>query len=470
MLNEAKEDVIRGPSRSLAGRLALCVGLLAGAMIACGRHTPGTPGSPGSPTLQSVALAPTTVTMPTGAQKQLALVGSYSDSTTAPITSGVSWSSSNPSVANLSGGGLVIATSDSTSAGTTTITASVGGLSAQASVTVTGATLQSVTVTPPSATISIPVIQTFAAIGHYSDGTTAPLVHCTWSASPESVALVDDAGFAHGVTTGGPVTITAVDNSSGLSGSATLTIAAPVLVSITVRPGVASVPVGFDRSFTVTGQYSDGTNQALTAGVTWSSSDETVASVGGTGTAHGVAQGAAVISATFGGLASTASLTVAAAPSLIVSPPAHLDGTIDASGSAHYQVSGLDPTVEYLVRVTTTDLTFDWTTLQVEVDQDASFTSMVCSSWAGGPSCRAGLPSATGDLFVLVTGLLDTPYALDVSPLPVLHAGAPPVAGSVDIVEAYYKVDGLTPSTSTTPATFTATLGDGALPLDIFAD
>jgi hypothetical protein len=99
---------------------------------------------------------------------------------------------------------------------------------------------------------------------------------------------------------------------------------------------------------------------------------------------------------------------------------------------------------------------------------------MVCSSWAGGPSCRAGLPtvtlpSATGDLFVLVTGLLDTPYSLDVSPLRVLAAGEQ-VAGSVDIVETYYKVDGLTPSTSTTVGTFTATLGDGALPLDIFAD
>jgi uncharacterized protein YjdB len=466
MQNERME-VTSGPAEIRAGRLTLCVCLLAGALIACGKsHSNGSPGGPGSPTitLQSVALTPPSLTIPTGAQQQFALIGSYSDGTTATITSGISWSSSNPSVASLGGAGLLTATTDSTAAGTTMITASVGALSAQASVTVTPATLLSISVEPPTASIAIPVIMSFTAIGHYSDGTSAPLVNVTWSSSDPTVASVDGAGFAQGVKQGGPVTITALHTASGKSNTASLTINAPVLLSISVSPAVASIPAGFSRQFTAIGQLSDGSSTPVTA--SWSISG-VAATVDANGLALGVTAGGApvTITATASGFSSTASLTVTT-PAAATVASSHFDAAIDPINPANYQVSGLTPGAEYLVRLTSA-APIDLTTLQVEVDQDASFTARVCSSWAKGPPCRAGTADSSGNLFVLVTGPVGALFTLDTSPLPIILAGDPAILDSVNNTETYYKVVGLT------APTFTPTLGSspGApLPLDIAAD
>jgi hypothetical protein len=434
-------------SKILGGRFSVLV--LAGALIACGKSSSSSKPGPGAPTLSSISLTPATITIPTGAQQQLAVIGAYSDSTTAPITSGIEWSSSSPSVAGIGASGLVSSTADTTSAGTTTITASVGGYSAQASVTVTPAALLSVTIDPPTASIHVSEVQAFTAIGHYSNNTSAPLVNLNWSSSDETIAKLDGS-FAEGVKSGGPVTITAMDPASQKSSTASLTIKDPELLSLAVSPSEASLPVGFSRQLTAIAQFTGGKTKEIS--VDWSSSNSAVAAVDhSSGLVSGVALGGPVtITATHhdSGKTSTAAISVTAPVAVTELIPSDLPksfGPFLASGGNPYKITTLDPAAEVLVRVTSSDPTSAARRPTVEVYPDASFTgSWTCSSWAGGPPCRAGVPNAAGELFILVT-INGTPatFTLDVKPLPVLQAGVT-VGHAVDGTETYYKVEGLT--------------------------
>ena len=85
---------------------------------------------------------------------------------------------------------------------------------------------------------------------------------------------------------------------------------AATLQSITIAPANPSVAAGVTRQFTANGTYSDGTTKDVSASVTWSSATTTVASIGTTGLATGVAAGTSVISATSGTITSSMTLTV----------------------------------------------------------------------------------------------------------------------------------------------------------------
>src|SRR5438045_2554126 len=86
----------------------------------------------------------------------------------------------------------------------------------------------------------------------------------------------------------------------------------PMLLSITLDPAAVSVAVGDTVKLTATGHFSDSTDADLTAGVSWSSSDATLAeAVAGTpGSVRGVALGTATITATDAttGISATASV------------------------------------------------------------------------------------------------------------------------------------------------------------------
>jgi uncharacterized protein YjdB len=449
-------------------KIAMIAAVLAGALTACGGSS-GTskgPTGPATATLQSISISPATITLPTGGQQTLTVNGSYSDGTTAPVTTGVTWSSSNPSVASMAGTGVITCTSNPLGGGTTTVTAALGDLSAQALVTVTAPALVSIHIEPLTASQPVPLVQPFSAIGHFADGSTAPLVAVTWSSDDGGVATVDDSGYAQCSRKGG-VTITATHTASGLSATAHLDVVDPVLRSIVISPDKASIPVGFSRQFTAIGRFSDGDNRPISA--TWTSSSGS-ATVGNDGRAQGVTAGTTpvTITASFGGLSATAALTVtgpvAATPIEDVD-----DGRIDPDVPATYKVGGLTPGAEYLVRLTEKDGN-DVADLMVEVVTDASFATPVCSSWAGGPPCRAGVANSQGELFVLVTGPADARFTLRTTPLPVLVANAAARQGTVDTTETYYKVEGVVVDPLTGIGTFQAALGNGASALDPISD
>jgi subtilisin-like proprotein convertase family protein len=90
----------------------------------------------------------------------------------------------------------------------------------------------------------------------------------------------------------------------------TLTITAAELVSLTVTPSTPFIDVGQNQQFTATGTFSDGTTQDLTGSVVWTSADETVAGISGSGLANALAVGNSLISASQGNIAGATRLIV----------------------------------------------------------------------------------------------------------------------------------------------------------------
>jgi prepilin-type N-terminal cleavage/methylation domain-containing protein len=92
-----------------------------------------------------------------------------------------------------------------------------------------------------------------------------------------------------------------------------VTFSAPVVLELlTIAPATASVTAGLTQQFTVTGSFSDSTSQDLTSSVTWSSNNESAATVDTGGLATGVAAGTATITATLDGIDGSATLDVTA--------------------------------------------------------------------------------------------------------------------------------------------------------------
>jgi hypothetical protein len=101
--------------------------------------------------------------------------------------------------------------------------------------------------------------------------------------------------------------------SEGQSGTASVTVTDGVVVSVDVTPSSASVFVGASVQLTATGRDASG-NEVPGQTASWSSSDNSVASVNGAGLVAGNAAGTATITATINGVPGSAGVTVEERP------------------------------------------------------------------------------------------------------------------------------------------------------------
>ncbi len=285
-------------------------------------------------TLVSIAVTPAAPSVALGATRQFTATGTYTDSSTQDLTTGVTWSSASGVVATISNTGGSQGLATSVGLGSTTITATDPGSSVagSATLTVTAAALVSIAVTPALPSIALGTTRQFTATGTYTDNTTQDLTTAvTWSSSSGAVATIGNTGGSEGLATSvgtGTTTITATDPGSSIAGSTTLTVTAATLVSIAVTPALPSIALGTTRQFTATGTYTDSSTQDLTTAVTWSSSSGAVATISNAGGSQGLATsagtGTTTITATDPGTsaAGTATLTVTAATlvSIAVTP------------------------------------------------------------------------------------------------------------------------------------------------------
>jgi uncharacterized protein YjdB len=255
-------------------------------------------------------------------------IGTFSDSTTQNLSSYATWSSDNTGVAtvgtNLSNYGVVVGVS----AGTANISASFsyGGASATGStpLTITTATLSSISMTPATAVIAPGSAVGIAAYGTFTDGTVEwinPL--CTWTSASNTIANVSPNGLVSGQSAG-VVTITAQDGA--VTGTASVLVESAALSSIQVTPSSRTVPVGFLTAFSAIGSFTNGDIQDLTSFVNWTSSNSSIATVSNVistaGAVTGIQPGQTTISALFSGVVGTANLTVSSATltSITVTP------------------------------------------------------------------------------------------------------------------------------------------------------
>jgi uncharacterized protein YjdB len=270
----------------------------------------------------SVAVSPSTASIPAGTTERYSASAFFSDGTRKDVTASATWTASDTAVATVDASGVARGVA---MGGPVTLTASVGNVSGTGEVTVTRALLTSIHITPDTASIPAGRTQQFTASGTYSDGTTRDLTRgVTWTTGDASVATITTDGLATGVAAGGPLLVTA--EQEAVSGMAQLTINAAVLTGITVTPDTASLPEGETQHFTASGSYSDGTTRDLTGSVTWTSSDTSIATVDGAGLATGRLQGGPVtLAATHESLSGSAQLIVTAP--LCAAPSAVCNGS-----------------------------------------------------------------------------------------------------------------------------------------------
>ncbi|MGH3582603.1 MAG: Ig-like domain-containing protein, partial [Mycobacterium sp.] len=251
-------------------------------------------------------------------------LGVYAGSTTPqPLNVAIAWTSSNPAAAtlNVNQGSKVVATG--VAVGQTTISATAGGFTGTALLTVANATLQSLAVNPVTASTPLGQPVQFDAIGTFkfegSGDTFTQTVAATWVSSAPTVATVaESSGLATPVSLG-KTTLTATFQGQTATGE--LTVTAPVLTQLLVEPATASIPAGATQAFTAKGVYSDTGGEAIDlrdgTTVSWTSGSTSIATVapatGTTTTPTGKTVGNTTITATSGTLTANAALTVTAA-------------------------------------------------------------------------------------------------------------------------------------------------------------
>jgi uncharacterized protein YjdB len=189
-----------------------------------------------------------------------------------------------------------------------TITASSGGQSGTASVTVTAVPVATtVTVTPPATTLVAGQGTTLTATVNDMNGQPMPGASVTWASSNSAIAAVSSTGV---ITTSGAGTATITATSGTVSGTATITVDAGPAATVTISPKTGgSAPTTTPLQMTATAVDSFG--NPIASGFAWSSSDATVATVDPTtGLVTGVATGTATITVTNGSVSDSAPVTV----------------------------------------------------------------------------------------------------------------------------------------------------------------
>jgi uncharacterized protein YjdB len=244
---------------------------------------------------------------------------------------GVSFSSASPAVATVSTNGTVTAVA----AGSTTITVTSEGKTASAAVTVAPTPVASIRVAP--ATASIDVGSTAKVTARVLDAGGASLDRpVSWSSGAPTVASVAQDGTVTGLSVGTAVILASAE---GRVGSATVTVAAVPVATVTIAPSSATLDPGGSATLVARVQSASGGDLADRA-VLWSSSDTKIATVSSTGVVTAVATGVATITASADSKAGTATISVSNPAASVRVAPATV--SVPMGGTATLTATVLD--------------------------------------------------------------------------------------------------------------------------------
>ena len=369
-----------------------------------------------APVLQSIAVTPANPSVALGLTQQFTATGTYSDNSQQNLTSTVTWSSSLSTIATINSSGLA----STVAQGTTTITATSGTISGSTTLTVTAPVLQSIAVTPANPSVALGLTQQFTATGTYSDNSQQNLTSTvTWNSSQSTIATISISGLATTVAQG---TTTIGATYGTISGSTTLTVTAPALVSIAVTPANPSVPNGLQQQFTATGTYTDHSTQNLTGSASWNSSATAVATISNSGLATTLSLGTSTITATSGSINGQSTLTVVSSTggpfiSSFNLSQAAVGGTVTISGFNFGSSQGFSV------------VTFNGVS--------AGLCSPTPSCWSTNSiSIKVPTGATTGNVVVSVNGVSSNGVSLAIVPPPVVTGVTPnwiPAGGTMTI-------------------------------------
>ncbi|MCQ2288181.1 MAG: Ig-like domain-containing protein [Muribaculaceae bacterium] len=277
-----------------------------------------------------ISLSKTSLTLEKGSTSTLTATVSPTDATNKNVT----WTSSNTSVATVSSTGIVTAIGPG-SATITTTTTDGSNKSASCAVTVkisaTGISLSKTSLTLEKGSTS-----TLTATVSPTDATNK---NVTWTSSNTSVATVSSTGVVTAIRPGSATITATTTDGSNKSASCSVTVKITA-TGISLSKTSLTLEKGSTSTLTATVSPTDATNK----NVTWTSSNTSVATVSSTGVVTAVGSGSAIITAK----------------------------TADGSN--------LFTTCNVTVRVTSSGISLDKTTLTLEKGSTCTLTAIVSPS------------------------------------------------------------------------------------------
>jgi hypothetical protein len=291
--------------------------------------------------LDHIVLSPASLSIVTGDQQQFSVAGVGTDGSSVAITvafaaSGGSITGSGQYTAPQAPGTYVVIASESAS-----------GLADTATVTVLAAAKPptSLVLSPSTVSLAGGATRQYSAVGKASDGTTVALTP-TYSATGGTISST---GLYTAGAVAGTFRVIAATTGPALADTSVVTILppAPVLASVVISPGSASLATGQTASFSVMGKLSDGADTSVA--VTFTATGGTISS-SGQYTAGSTAGSYRVIAKVTGGTqADTANVTVTAPtpPPPPPPPPPPSSGTLlfddSFSNYSKWGTEGCDP-------------------------------------------------------------------------------------------------------------------------------
>lgn len=270
-------------------------------------------------TLTSVHVTPIHPTIPSGLTKQFTATATYSSGISYDVTTSSTWSSNASTVASIDSKGVATALT----LGSSDISATFGSMTGKATLVVSSARLETISISPNTATVPAGGTQHYTAEGVYSDGTSHDITSAvTWDTGDYTIALpsyswpLDQSGIIAGLKGGTTIVTATLGN---VSVYVTLTVTPAILQSIVVATQSATMSPGLTQQLYAQGVYTDGSSVDVTSQVTWASSNTRVITVDNKGIATAVDVGTSVIKATLGSMSGEASIVVASATLLSIS-------------------------------------------------------------------------------------------------------------------------------------------------------
>lgn len=255
--------------------------------------------------VDAVTVTPGSATMAIGQRVQL--TATVVDSSGSQLSGrAVAWTSDQPTIASVAQDGMVTGVAT----GRATITATSEGKSGKATIDVTPVPVASLTVTPATATLPVGGTQLLTAVARDAQGVELPGRVVTWLSGAPSLATVSQGGLVTAVGEGLALIIATCE---GQRATVNLAVVQPVVTSVSVSP--ASVALNPDSSRQFTAVARDALGNAITGRTTsWASSNPSVATVSASGVVTALGVGTTQVSATVGGVAGAASVTVSLIP------------------------------------------------------------------------------------------------------------------------------------------------------------
>lgn len=188
-------------------------------------------------TLVSIAISAPLTSIPKGTTDQFTATGTYSDGSTANITSQVTWNSSSAAV-------TIVATGLATgaAAGSSDITATLNGVQSNLfALSVTNAALVSIQISAQSTHLAGGATEQFQATGTYTDGSTANLTsQALWNSSNTAAVTISANGVAKAVSLGSSNISATVNGIASNLFTVTVDCAANLTSEVTVTRGPLS--------------------------------------------------------------------------------------------------------------------------------------------------------------------------------------------------------------------------------------